>query len=255
MKYIKNFEHISRRRSSKRSLIFKRCYQLVLGTVLLTLPLNPVQAQQYIPPTGDPPQTATGSNGSRGNCQGDHGVPLTGLAPALTNHVGQTATTTPTFAWFVPTTQPYRIQLSLYTIDQADLLYEVVYVGSTSEMISSLTIPEEVILESDQRYLWEINLSCDLDSPTYPEFFITEVDIVSPSADLKNALALAQTPLEQVALYAEAGYWYDALNAALGDPEGSSFVQSLLSDLAADETGLQRQYLSKIAEIMGQGDR
>ncbi|MEM7794982.1 MAG: DUF928 domain-containing protein, partial [Cyanobacteria bacterium P01_C01_bin.118] len=116
--------------------------------------MTPVQAQQYKPPSGSPPQTATGSNGSRG-CRGIYDVPLVGLAPTLMNHVGQTMTTTPTLAWFVPTAEPYRIRVSLYTVDQENLLYETEYEDSVSGIIS-FSISEDVGLEADERYLWEV---------------------------------------------------------------------------------------------------
>ncbi|NEZ64900.1 DUF928 domain-containing protein [Leptolyngbyaceae cyanobacterium CCMR0082] len=253
MKYFKNFQYMAMRPSQKSSLFSKRCYQLILGTLLLTLPLNPVHAQQYNPPSGSPPQTATGSNGSRG-CRGIYDVPLVGLAPTLMNHVGQTTTITPTLAWFVPTADPYRIRVSLYTIDQENLLYETEY-EDTIPGIMSFSIPEDVGLEPDGRYLWEVNIDCDLDNPTYQEYFIAEVDIVSPPAELAAAVALAPTASEKASLYAEAGYWYDAFKEALSASEDVSFVQTLLSSLAAsEEDSLQKQYLSEVIEIIGNSD-
>ena len=253
MKCFKNFQYMAMRLSQKSSVFSNRCYQLILGTLLLMAPLNPVQAQQYNPPSGSPPQTATGSNGSRG-CQGLYDVPLVGLAPTLMNHVGQTTTTTPTLAWFVPTAEPYRIRVSLYTIDQENLLYETEYEDSVSGIIS-FSIPEGVGLEPDERYLWEVNIACDLDNPTYQEYFIAEVDIVSPPAELISALSLAPTSSEKASLYAEAGYWYDAFKEALGASEDVSFVQTLLANLAdSEEDFLQNQYLSEVIEIIGDSD-
>ena len=255
MTYLKGLQYTAIPPLIKGAFFSKCCYQLIVGTVLLTLLSRPVQAQQYIPPSGEPPQTATGSNGSRGNCQGEYDLPLVGLAPTLKNHVGQTTTITPTLAWFIPTTQSYRIRFSLYTIDQEDLLYETEYEDSVSG-INRLTVPEEVGLEFGERYLWEVNLSCELDNPAYQEFFISEFDIVSPPADFTATLALAPTPLEKVSRYAEAGYWYDALEEALGTSEDVSFVETLLSDLANSEfeDDLQRQYLLQIINIIGDSD-
>ena len=213
------------------------------------MPLTPVQAQQYKPPSGSPPQTATGSNGSRG-CRGIYDVPLVGLAPTVMNHVGQTMTTTPILAWFVPTAEPYRIRVSLYTVDQENLLYETEYEDNISGIIS-FSIPEDVGLEADERYLWEVNIACELDNTTYQEYFIAEVDIVSPPADLAAAVALASTSSKKASLYAEAGYWYDAFKEALDSSADVSFVQTLLSDLAAsEEDSLQHQYLSEVIEII-----
>ena len=250
MKYVRNINHLFVRPLIKCPLVSKRFYQLMLGAILLTLPVQPVQAQKYNPPTGDPPTGPMISNGSRDGCSEEYALPLVGLAPTVMNHVGQTATTTPTLAWFVPATNPYRISVSLYTVEEVALLHQVEYVDDTSEIVSFTVSDEDVTLEPGQRYMWEVNLVCDPVGDAYEQFFISEFDIVTPSEDLAVALATAQTPLEKATLYAESGYWYDALQVALSAPEDTDTIQALLSELAATETGLQSEYLSAIADLL-----
>ena len=241
-------------RFTRQSLDPKACCQLAAGFLLTSFTVTPLAAlaQAYQPPAGDPPSGPVVSSGTRDSCGENYEIPLTVLAP--TQHVGQTATTTPTLAWFVPTTDTYRIKLSLYTINEnqtPELLQQIQYVESASGIVS-FTLPEEEFqLNLGQRYLWEVNLACIPDSPTYSQLFISELDIQEPSAALISALAVAQTPLERAEVYAGAGYWYDALREALIASENSDtddLARSLLYQLAESEGGNHGQFLTQIAD-------
>ena len=215
-------------------------------------------AQQYQPPTGDPPSGSTGSNASRLSCGEQYEIPLTILAP--TRHVAQTTTITPTLAWFIPATDPYRISLSLYTVNQdqpPELLQQLEYVESASGIVR-FTLPEDKFeLTSGQRYLWQVSLACTPDSPIYDQSFVSELEIKDPPASLTAALITAQTPLEKAELYAAAGYWYDALREALIAADKSDtarIARSLLHELAESEGGIHGQFLSEIAETLSNSD-
>ncbi|NER81321.1 MAG: DUF928 domain-containing protein [Leptolyngbya sp. SIO1D8] len=234
----------------------KISYQLVTGLLLASFTvMSPAAwAQQYQPPAGDPPSGPVVSNGTRDSCGENYEIPLTVLAPA--QHVGQTTSTTPTLAWFAPATPPYRIKLSLYRVNEdqsPELLQQIEYVENASGLVR-FTLPEdEFQLSSGQRYLWEVSLACTPDSPIYDQAFVSQLDIRDPSASLVTALATAQTPLEKAEIYAEAGYWYDALREALiaSDHSGTdTLVKSLLHELAELEDGIHGQFLTEIMETL-----
>ena len=235
-------------------------FRLAAGIVFTAFLFTPLVtwAQQYQPPAGDPPTGPVVSNGTRDSCGETYEIPLTVLAPS--RHVGQTTTTTPTLAWFVPATTPYRISLSLYTLEEdqsLELVKQFEYVESASGLVS-FTVPEEDFqLQSGQRYLWEVGLACTPDSLIYDQAFVAELDIRETSPSLTAALANAQTPLEKAEIYAGAGYWYDALSEALIAAENSdtdSSVQSLLDELAESEGGMHGQFLTQIAETLNQSE-
>lgn len=232
-----------------------RC-QLAAGLIFTSLAVAPTAAwaQQYQPPSGDPPSGSILSSGTRDSCGANHEIPLTVLAP--TQHVGQTATTTPTLTWFVPATDTYRIKFSLYTLheDQTHkLLQQIQYVENTSGIVS-FTLPEEQFqLNPGERYLWEVNLACAPEAPTYSQSFISELDIQAPSDSLMSVLAAAQTPLERAEIYADAGYWYDTLREALiaaDDPDTDDLARALLYELAESEGGTHGQFLTQIADTI-----
>ncbi|MEM7796982.1 MAG: DUF928 domain-containing protein [Cyanobacteria bacterium P01_C01_bin.118] len=241
---------------ARRLFTPKNCCQLAAGLLATSFAVNPLAAwaQQYQPPAGDPPSGPILSSGTRDSCGENYEVPLTVLAP--TQHVGQTTTTTPTLTWFVPTTGTYRIKLSLYTINEnqsPEFVQEIKYVDSTLGIVS-FTLPEEEFqLHSGQRYLWEVNIACTPDAPTYSQLFVSELDIQEPSVSMTSALAAAQTSVERAEIYAGAGYWYDALREALvaaENPDTDDLARSLLHQLAELEGGMHGQYLTQIADIV-----
>ncbi|MEM9213334.1 MAG: DUF928 domain-containing protein [Cyanobacteria bacterium P01_F01_bin.150] len=239
-----------------RNWLQGRPRQLAAGLFFTSLTMVPATAwaQPYQPPTGDPPSGSILSSGTRDSCGENYEIPLTVLAPA--QHVGQTSTTTPTLTWFVPTTDSYRIQLSLYTIHDNQppaLLQQIQYVEDDAGIVS-FTLPEEEFqLNPGQRYLWEVNLACTPDAPMYSQLFVSELEIQEPSASLLSGIAAAQTPLERAEIYAGAGYWYDTLREALiaaQNPDTDDLARSLLYQLAESEGGIHGQFLTQIADTM-----
>ena len=241
--------------SARRLFTPKNCCQLAASLLVTSFAVNSAAwAQQYQPPAGDPPSGPILSSGTRDSCGENYEIPLTVLAP--TQHVGQTTTATPTLTWFVPTTGDYRTKLSLYTINDnqlPELLQQIQYEESASGIVS-FTLPEEEFqLNPGQRYLWEVNIACTPDAPTYSQLFVSELDIQEPSVLLTSALATAQTAVERAEIYASAGYWYDALREALiaaENPDNDELARSLLHQLAELEGGIHGQYLTQIADIV-----
>lgn len=239
----------------------KGCYQLAAGLLLTLLSLTSFSmmtaaawAQQYQPPAGEPPVGPRGSNGTRDGCGETYGIPLTALAP--TQHVGRTTSTTPTFVWFIPATSPYRINLAFYSVNedqQRELLHQVESIESASGIVNFTLPADEFDLSPGQHYQWQVSIACVADSPRYDQSFVSTLEIVEPPTAIAAALTVAQTPLEKAEIYAEAGYWYDALREAMiasdnSDPDG--IATSLLHELAKSEGGLHGYYLIQISEIL-----
>ncbi|MEO0768205.1 MAG: DUF928 domain-containing protein [Cyanobacteria bacterium J06649_4] len=229
------------------------------------LAISAVWAQTYQPPEGDPPSGPYISNGSRTSCSEQLALPLTALVP--TGHVGQTTSTTPSLVGFVPASAPYRIGLSVYRVtgeDTPEFVTQTEYVetGERAPGIVSFTLPtEESSLQPGQRYLWEVSLACQPDSPLYDQSFVAEIAIASPDTALDTALttalAGASTPRQTAEIYAREGYWYDALPAALqiSDPtERNQVLNSLLTELAELENDLQRERLLEISASLANFD-
>ncbi len=214
-----------------------------LGCVLGMITGSPVWAG-YTPPEGDPPRGSTIANSTRGSCQTGTQPLLTPLAP--TSHVGQSSTTSPTLSWYVSTSHLHRIEVSLYSIDKTHETPQLIYlfeeVRSQSGLHAQTLPPAEISLQAGERYLWQVAIACDPESPSYDQAIVAELEIVTPP-DALVAKVEQLNDTEKAMVYAESGYWYDALRDAT-----DSQVRSLLKELAALETGDQRQVLEQIAQ-------
>lgn len=242
-------QHWGRRGPEKQGLGWKTWLMqggLCLGGLYLGVwsPLAPAQAQ-YVPPPGDPPKGSSAAAGSRSSCASSL---ATVLAPQ--GHVARASTTTLPVTWFVSAQppRPYRIELSLYHAAEAGAVPQMLstdsFVVEPEEGFFARSIPNtDTPLALGERYILEVAVACNLESPSVDHYFVTELDLVAPSPALQTALDRATSTAEQVVLYAGAGYWYDAL--ALAETEQRS---KLIQELATWETEAYRQPLLQVVE-------
>lgn len=187
----------------------------------------------YQPPANpSAPKGSTTTTGVRGACTNGLTFGITALAPH--SHVGQTASTHPTFAWYVQDTQPYEMRFQLYRLAGMQQPRQQVYEMQmqTQPGIMQLTLPKDQAgLTIGERYEWQVVMICDPNRPSQSAVAKAELEVATLPAALKSAIAAANRDISQ--LYAEAGFWYDALAASL--QSGSTTRQTtlaLLQDLA-----------------------
>ncbi|MFN6538732.1 MAG: DUF928 domain-containing protein [Nostoc sp. EkiNYC01] len=228
----KNFDIVPQSLTSKLLLSF---------TLILSLILTNTAIAEYIPPKNpSSPKTATGSNGTRTNeCTGNGKTTLTALAPL--NHVGQTASLQPTFAWFVPNSQSREIEFSLYQYENGEpkLLYTKQMQSSPGIMQLSL-IKENTSLSVGQQYLWQVALLCNPNHGSEDLIVKAEIEVVEIPPSLKNLISQKKELIKRSELYAENGLWYDALAES---PNRASTLR-LLSELRK----IELEEINKIPE-------
>lgn len=235
---------------------------------VLTITLSSTQAALagYQPPRDQKaPTTYTDSSGVRGGCKAISARELTILAPV--NHVGRTSSPYPTFAWFIPNSQPMPMEFTLYEFD-ANSQPKVVKKLSlhTSPGIMKLRRSSQLpSLTVGKRYLWQVEILCNRNRPSRNVVARAEIEVVQMPHTLKTALSdsrksprslLPQFPqpdrFDKALLYAKAGMWYDALGEALqptADEQLATLTATLLQDLAKLEKPQQSKNLTKIAKI------
>ncbi len=266
-------------RIRSKSTRFNCCLRMGLLVAFVLIFSAPAEARRYQPPTGDPPKGSFGSNGSRGcDLTQDRSksdalegqmerepsnpqvisdqlktVPITLLAPL--RHVGRTSSLTPTLAWFVTSTAPYRVKISLFTVDSdqsSDLLHELEYVETSSGLVQYTLPADKSNLQAGQRYFVQLSVACNTSSDLFDKSFVAEMDVEMPSPALKQALSQARTPQQKAALFAEAGYWFDTVRELLKEAtEIKSYqpLRPLLKELAQSEVKENhRQALVNIAD-------
>lgn len=214
-----------------------------LNLVLLLGIMSPALAN-YVPPSepSSPPPSSTGTGGTRGGCGnnlGEEGEGLPFLVLAPQNHVGQTAATHPTVAWFVPDEEEYLVELFLDRYSEDASPQRVHSTEIPSEFgVMSYTLPDHLPALTPGDYRWRVVLVCDSNRPSS-----------SPVADADLQVVASQRFAEESAdAYAEAGLWYDALAAALETSEQLEW-RSLLEDLSSLEDDERANKLLQISEL------
>lgn len=148
-----------------------------------------------------------------GGCKASGNPTLTTLVPK--NNVGLTASATPTFYWFIPQNTYQYVNFSLYDVDTDDNPTDLIY-ASTSRIsgeggLASVSLPEQGTtqsLEAGKSYRWRVRLLCS-GNDRRGLSAMGWITYTPPSPQLANQLA-AQ-PGNKADVYAEAGYWYDAV--------------------------------------------
>ncbi|NEP54282.1 MAG: DUF928 domain-containing protein, partial [Moorea sp. SIO3C2] len=196
------------------------------------------------------------NSGTTRGCDGGD-IPLTVLASQ--NYVGRTTSTHPTFAWFVPDSKSLELKFTIYSRGSDGNFTEVrsMSLQSSPGIMKLSPFPEgEPGLLVGKDYVWQVVILCD---PSYPSSALVDraqIQVVEMPPDLQDKLDNAVDSAEKADLYAEAGFWYNALDEALKLAEESKLgevASALLEDLAKwekpepsqDLTQEEREWIEK----------
>lgn len=142
--------------------------------------------------------------------------PLTTLVPK--SNIGLTATAFPTFYWFTPTNSYRIVQFSLYKVkadgSSREEIYSTTFQASGKAGLSRIAIPDQdttLALEPGTDYQWVVGLFCTRKGRNG---LIANgwIRFVPPPQALTQKLSKAKRQ-DQADAFAEAGYWYDAVQA------------------------------------------
>ncbi|PPS45662.1 DUF928 domain-containing protein [Chroococcidiopsis sp. TS-821] len=190
---------------------------LTIGVLVHSLVLCNAVVAEYVPPKDQKPPTSrtTGTVTRTGGCRRDQQTTLTALAPQ--KHTGQTVSSHPTFAWFVPDAESYPLEFRLYRYEAGGDRTIIRKIQLQSQRgIMSLALPVDTPpLVVGQRYNWQVILLCNPNRPSSAIVAGADLDVVATPNNLATILATANNPQQKVNTYASAGLWYDALSTAL----------------------------------------
>jgi hypothetical protein len=251
-------------------------YAITLALISLTSYTMPVEAKPAaiavnsdrlelrlveppLPPSGTPVGRRRGAAGRSGNCT-IHS-PLTALVPAIEKPVGEgkatyvwgiTSAEYPTFWFYVPDSGPsLRSVEFVLQDDQHNDIYRTFVKLPQKQGIVSLSLPStSTPLKMNQNYHWflktEMAVSCQQQEPVIVKDAVEGwVQRVQPDKNLTSQLKAA-TQRQQMALYAQNGFWYDALTTLaqlrLQKPEDAALKanwQELLQSVGLSEIASQ----------------
>lgn len=188
---------------------------------------------QFTSPPGQGSPKGTAGGGSRpikSLCTQPVGSQETLVAMAPTGSVGFTSSQTPTLWVYIPNTTAKTLEFSLVT--QEEGVYQT-NVSITDTRLLKVTLPATVSLTVGKIYNWKAALVCNPKQRT--EDWVVNGWIQRQPIDAEFQRKLTGATIEQqVKLYAQAGFWYEALNAYLQLRQmqpGSSNLPLLGADL------------------------
>lgn len=205
----------------------------LLSSCLLTLMLANTVIAAYIPPKNpSPPPDPVVSGGTRGGCSEISQGSLTVLAPI--SHVGKTVSQQPTFVWFVPDTKSYPMEFSLYEYKSNGKREEIKSFEFFSQSgIMKFSLPkDEFSFSVGKKYRWQIALLCDPNSPSKDLFAEAEIEVVPMPSNLTNQITKTTNSIQKAQIYAQEGFWYDALAETLKSPQNKEFKLTLLENIS-----------------------
>ncbi len=231
---------------------FKNSYFLAIGLLCLSLGItNPASAEYKKPKTqgNDAPNSQnTGIAATRGSCNPYsnsskaevNSATLTALAP--NGHVGQSASTNPTFTWYVPDRESYPVEFRLYESDSTSYdgkgkqMYRTKLTSSAGIMTHSL--PKQVSLTPGKTYVWQVIVTCDPNNPSESLVVNNRVEIVEIAPTTTSQLNNSTNSVTKANVYARSGLWYDAIAQVAtlpNNPQAREATINLISQLAATE--------------------
>ena len=229
----------------------RNCFWLTSYLCLSMIATAAVAEYQKPDKASSPDAETTTSTATRGGCLNSDDTLLTAIAPY--SHVGQTISTHPTFAWFIPDSEhfPLEFHLEEYT-DNSQLKTVYKQELSSKPGIMSLTLPQDLPgLTAGKKYRWKVVMRCTRYKAVVA---MAEVEVVTPPPKFKTALSNTSGTSRLVDLYAETGLWYDALTVTLNaaDFHQLKLQNQLIRELAAVETNSNFNSIQRQAEKLNQ---
>lgn len=172
---------------------------------------------QFPSPPGRGRPKGTAGGGSRPNqlplCLQNPTSPERFVAIAPTRPVGLSAHDSPTIWVYIPNTTAKNLEFSLFS-EQQEGIYQTTIPIKTSGLLAIPLPPGQIKLIAGRPYSWVAALVCDPVRRSQDWLVEGWIQYQSPTATLQRQLAAASGE-QQVTLYLQAGFWYEALNLYL----------------------------------------
>ncbi len=220
------------------------------GMISLSSILSPAAFASYQSSQPSSPAGPTGSTATRGIGCGHEKPFLKALAPV--GHIGHTSASHPTFTWYVPDQKSYPLELTLFEegpTGRGPLVRKMATLSSTPGIMHYALDQTQPGLAVGKIYRWQVAMLCNPNRPSEDVWTEARVQRVELPAALSQALAKTSDRHQRSDLFANAGFWYDALAETLPNPRLKSEMLALLADLAKLETPAQRVPLQQIVVI------
>lgn len=166
---------------------------------------------RYVPPSRRPPKS-TKATVTRGCEQSEQSSPITLTLLAPKDHDGLTISGHPTFFWHVSAPVAMTFTLTQPGVVQPILEQQI---PSQKAGIIQLKMPQELPeLVVGKEYRWSVTpRTCNSARASKNDYIQSWIKRVPATVALTQQLAAATTEQDRASIYAQAGLWYDALEA------------------------------------------
>jgi len=183
-----------------------------------------------------PPMRGAPARRMAGSTRGAGGVDAT-LHVLAPDHVGLTAAARPSLYWYLSQPVAVRVEVAVISEDAIDPLLEVAFDAGTAGINRVSLADHGIEIAEDAEVEWSVAIVIDPAQRSKDIFTTGALKRVALEPALTEKLALASAE-DRVALYAENGLWYDAIEAV-----------SALIDVAPGEArwrGLRADFLDQV---------
>ncbi len=195
-------------------------------------------APAYLPPPRGAPGGRVGG-ASRGTYK--TAVPLPRIEPlAPSDQTGLSASPTPSLYFFVSGPVLWRTQFTISAPMQPVPLIEANIPPPSAAGVYRLDVADyHVRLEPGIVYTWSVSAILDPNARSRDLVASATLLLGAPDPALENAVRTAP-PARRAALYAHAGFWYDAVAAAAeAEPFDRVALDALMNDVGLAEPGFE----------------
>src|SRR5215472_10489391 len=200
-------------------------------------PLQLAQAAQT--PSYKPPLRGAPGGRVGGASRGDMTVTIEPLSPDA--HSGLTASASPTLFYFISSGTNLPVKFAVRSPSEVRPLIETTLPTPRAAGIQAVRLADyRVQLQPGITYTWSVSLVVDPRAPSNDVVGTATIVRAAADAALDSAVRGA-APLQQAALYAQHGFWYDAVAAAAA---GETTDRHAALDALLDQIGL-----SEVANI------
>jgi len=195
---------------------------------------KPAIAGVYRPPSRGAPQTRLGG-GTRGDTRG---LNVAVIAP---DHTGLSSTNQPDLYWFVSRPVAAPVEFVLMEVDGIEPLLEKQLPAPETAGIHRISLANlGAKLQLGKEYQWSVSLVKDANARSKDTMAAGKIK-VQPFIEASQKALETATPESAHLLYAEAGYWYDAISRLRSRLAMSPMDQQLINSQAAllEQVGLR----------------
>ena len=207
-------------------LVFVSCFFLLQSKVMSNLLGDYIHQESQ-----EVEQRRTVSSGSRSSCQSSVEENSISLLVPEEEVVHRTSSQRPTL--YVSTSKAViskPLKFTLVNPRTFETLIEQNF-SVLADGIKKITLPEDVKLSPDEIYLWYVSIPCSNELTEYREVLSAAIIRRQLSQEMKIKLQQTQNQLEVAEIYAENGFWYDALELLIEQnvQDSSNYLQQLLN--------------------------